>query len=187
MNYKVIKEEEVYRDYLKIRKAEIEQQTASQEAPITFTRQALTHGDAIGILIYEKDSDSFLLTKQFRYPTSINGDFWMTEIPAGMVDKGETPEETAKRETMEELGYNIKELTHIGTYYSSPGSSTERVYMYFSEVTSADKIAKGGGLDIEHEDIELIKIPVSEAKNFITKINDFKTMIGFQWFFLNKS
>ncbi|GLB53746.1 NUDIX hydrolase [Neptunitalea chrysea] len=185
MSYKIVKEENVYKDYLKIRKASIERSSYNKDT-VTFTRETLAHGDAIAILIYEKDSNSFLLTKQFRYPTSINGDSWMTEIPAGMVDKGEKPEDTAKRETMEELGYEIKEVTQIGTYYSSPGSSTERVYMYFAEVTSNDKIATGGGLDTEHEDIELIKVPVSEAKEFMRTVNDFKTMIGFQWYFLNK-
>lgn len=186
MKYQILKEDLVFSDYLKVTKAEIVHDSFEEGKTVKLSRLAYAHGDAIAILIYEKDTDSFLLTNQFRYPTSTNGDAWMVEIPAGMVDKGEKPEDTARREAMEELGYQVKDLIYIGTYYSSPGSSTERVFTYYAEVTTADKIESGGGLDTEHEDIQLIKIPLQEAKAFLPEINDFKTMVAFQWYLLNK-
>lgn len=187
MKFNIDKEELVFNDFFKITKAEITHDSFQPEKNIQATRLSLNKGNAVGVLIYEKDSDSFLLTKQFRYPTSQNGHPWMTEIPAGMVDEGEAPETTARRETLEELGYNIKELTPIGTYYSSPGTQSEYVYMYYAEVTSEDKVEHGGGLDNESEDIQLIKISAQELKRFLPKINDFKTMVAFQWYMLHKA
>lgn len=186
MNYTIKKEEIVYQDYLKIKKAEIEHDSFEAGKTINLSREILAHGDAVAILIYEKDTDCFLLTKQFRYGPSTNNEAWMTEVVAGMVDEGEDPVETARRETMEELGYTIKDIEHISTCYSSPGSTTERVYTYFAEVSSKDKIEQGGGLDSEHEDIKLIRIPRKDIHDFITKINDYKTLVSFQWFLLNK-
>lgn len=187
MKFRILKEEQVFNDYLKINKAQIEHDSFIEGETVHLTRLAVKLGDAIAILIYETDTQCFLLTKQFRYPPSMNNDAWMLEVVAGMVDAGEDPVNAAKREAMEELGYKIDKVTHIGTFYSSPGNSTERVFTYYAEVTSADKVHMGGGLETESEDIQLIKIPVSELKAYVSgKIHDFKTMVTFQWYLLNK-
>ncbi|SRX54140.1 GDP-mannose pyrophosphatase NudK [Aequorivita sp. CIP111184] len=87
---------------------------------------------------------------------------------------------------MEELGYKIEKPKLITVFYTSPGGSTERIFLFFSEVSKTDKIKKGGGNDHENEDIQLVKIPVSDLLSKIMEIKDAKTILAMQWFLLNR-
>jgi nudix-type nucleoside diphosphatase (YffH/AdpP family) len=80
------------------------------------------------------------------------------EVVAGMIDAHEQPEEATKREIHEEIGYLVSNLTPIATFYVSPGGSSERIYLYYTEVCNSDHISAGGGLVSEHEDIELLEL-----------------------------
>ena len=88
------------------------------------------------------------------------------------------------REAMEELGYNISAPQFIHAFYTSPGGSTERIFLYYAEVSQSDKVQKGGGLESENEDIQMVKIPVSELKNRLSEFKDAKTILAMQWFLL---
>lgn len=139
----------------------------------------------MAILIHEKDTDSILLTKQFRYPTTKHDIGWITEIPAGSLEQDECPLTCIKREVLEEIGYNITQPEQIYNCYNSPGASTEKCTHFFAEVHSRDQIEKGGGLATENEDIKLIKLHVSEIKEFLkTEARDAKTILMLQWFLL---
>ncbi len=184
MNYSISEEKIVFNDHYKMVKAKITYDTFERKQ-ITTTRLAFERGDSVAILLLENDSDSILLTNQFRYPSCKNADGWLLEIPAGSVEENEKPETCIKREVMEELGYKIKTAKLLTTFYTSPGASTERVFLFFSEVSKNDKIAKGGGNESENEDIQLVKIPISEIISKIPEIKDAKTLLALQWFLLN--
>lgn len=184
MNYSVSEEKIVFNDHYKMVKAKVTYDTFGRKQ-ITATRLAFERGDSVAILLLENDSDSILLTNQFRYPSCKNDDGWLLEIPAGSVEENEKPEDCIKREVMEELGYKIKTAKLLTTFYTSPGASTERVFLFFSEVSKNDKIAKGGGNESENEDIQLLKIPISEIGSKISEIKDAKTILALQWFLLN--
>ena len=85
---------------------------------------------------------------------------------------------------MEELGYNINNPKLISTFYTSPGASTERIFLFFAEVSENDKTGIGGGNNGENEDIQLVKIPVSEIPSKILKLKDAKTILALQWYLL---
>lgn len=184
MKYSVSEEKIVFNDHYKMVKAKVTYDTFGQKQ-ITATRLAFERGDSVAILLLENDTGSILLTNQFRYPTCKNTDGWLLEIPAGSVEENEKPEACIKREVMEELGYKIKTAKLLTTFYTSPGASTERVFLFFSEVSINDKIAKGGGNESENEDIQLVKIPISEIISKIPEIKDAKTILALQWFLLN--
>jgi len=185
MKYSINEENIVFSDHYKMVKAKVTYDTFGQKQ-ITTTRLAFERGDSVAILLLEKDSGSILLTNQFRYPSCKNADGWLVEIPAGSVEENENPEACIKREVMEELGYNIEKTNLLTTFYTSPGASTERVFLFFSEVSKKDKIAKGGGNETENEDIQLVKIRVSEIGSKIPEIKDAKTILALQWFLLNQ-
>jgi ADP-ribose pyrophosphatase len=101
-----------------------------------------------------------------------------------MVDHGEAPEETARRETEEETGLKITAFEHIATFYLSPGGSSERIFLYYSEVSGEQaKYKSTGGLLREGEDIKVVEVSVAEATAKIQsgEIMDAKTIVGIYW------
>lgn len=159
-------------------------------------RLNLIRGDAVAVLVHNRDTDEIIFTEQFRYPTfnysiehqNDKNNGWLVELPAGMIDKGETPEDAARREILEETGYQIHDLTHIHTFYLSPGTSGERIFLYYAEVRNKDKQNDGGGLAEEGEFITLINISLSKTIDALNSggIRDSKTIIGLQWLQKNK-
>ena len=77
-----------------------------------------------------------------------------------MMDVNETPEAAAIRETFEETGYQIRQLQPIGRFFSSPGGTSERVFLYFAEVGDADRTGQGGGID--SEDIKIVEMAIDD-------------------------
>ncbi len=126
-------------------------------------REVCDRGAAVGVLLYDPDLDSVVMIEQFRVGSAAaGGPAWMTEIVAGMVGEGETPEEVARRESMEEAGCAIQEIEQICDYYVSPGAFTEVVTVFCGRVDSRN-LAETGGLEEEHEDIRIFALPADEA------------------------
>lgn len=183
MKYSIDKEKTIFDDHYKITEAEVTYDTFKGK-PITTRRLAFERGDSVAIILFEKDSDAILLTNQFRYPTCKHQGGWLLEIPAGSLENIEAPEDCIKREVMEELGYKIEKPKLIHTFYTSPGAATERIFLFFAEVSQKDKIAKGGGNENESEDIQLVKIPVSQISKRLLELKDAKTILALQWYLL---
>ncbi|WP_103866567.1 MULTISPECIES: NUDIX domain-containing protein [Aquimarina] len=188
MKYKILSESIVYNGFLKIKKAMLAHDCFDKEESIICSREMVDQGDSVAVLLFEKDTDHLLLINQFRYPTINKTNGWLIEIVAGGLEKNENPEMSAIREVKEETGYKIDVLEHITTFYASPGVSSERMHLYYGEVSKKDKIYAGGGLLNENEDIQLCKYAVSTIEDLLQKqhINDAKTIIALQWFLLNK-
>jgi len=188
MKYEILEESTVFNDYFKIKEATIIHDRF-EGGTIKVRRKSFERGDSVAVLIYETDTDSFLFTKQFRYPTVRTGDGWILEIPAGSMEEGDSPSERAQKEVSEELGYQLHKLKLISTFFTSPGGSSERIFLYYAEVTSEDKIMEGGGLASEKENIALIKITPSEVKQkgISQCVADAKSLLALQWFFLNNA
>jgi len=112
----------------------------------------------------------------------------MIELIAGMIDRGEQPEASIRREIEEELGYRADRIEHVATFYVSPGGSSERIWLYYAEVGEAGHVSAGGGLAGEHEDIRVVSISPEEARTALKdgRIADAKTIIGLQWLFSAK-
>jgi ADP-ribose pyrophosphatase len=69
-----------------------------------------------------------------------------------------------RRELIEEIGFRAGDLTHIATFYVSPGGTSERIMLYYAEVGNTDRIAAVGGLASEGEDIQLIEVALPELE-----------------------
>lgn len=189
MKYKVINERVVFEDYYKMLKADVCYETFSG-GTISAQRLALHRGDSVAILIFEKDTQSIILAKQFRYPVTKHGKGWIAELPAGTLEGKESPVACIQREVMEEIGYTIDAPEQISEFYTSPGASTELMYLFYAEVTSSQRTGNGGGNEHENEDIKTFRLPVSEISGYLNgtsaeKVGDAKTMIALQWFLLH--
>jgi GDP-mannose pyrophosphatase NudK len=151
-------------------------------------REVYDHGNAVAALLYNREKRTVLLTRQFRLPAYLNdGDGMLWEACAGMVEKGEEPEATMKREIREEMGYEITALQKIYEVYSSPGSLKELLILFVGEYNPDQKASEGGGLKEEGEDIEVVEMPLQEAlkKTNSGEIKDAKTVLLIQWLHQN--
>ena len=149
----------------------------------TIRRLCFERGDSAAAIVYNRDTQRVVLIEQFRYPTYKNGPGWLTEIVAGIVTPGETPEATLRREVREEIGYEIDKLQYIFEFYPSPGASSERIFFYYAEVTFAGKIAPGGGIRAEGEDIRVVEYSLDALRDqqIFAHVHDAKTVIGVMW------
>lgn len=127
--------------------------------------------NSVAALVYDTEKDKYIFTQQFRPGLYRDDNPYLIELVAGSLEKNEDPAECMTREIKEELGYETTELIEIGTYYLSPGGSDETITLFLVSVKS--KVAAGGGLATEHEDIDIIEMSESEMLNF--KFRDLKT------------
>lgn len=148
----------------------------------TVQREIYDHGNAAAVLMFAPTQRTVILTRQFRLPPHLNGDpAWMIEAPAGMLD-GEAPEIAARREALEETGYEPEALTFLFEAYSSPGSLTEKCACFLGRYTPGRQASPGGGLSAEGEDIEVFELGLDEALAMIGTgaIIDSKTILLLQ-------
>ncbi len=125
------------------------------------TRAAFRSGDAVTVLPYDPKRDRVLLIEQYRFGVHMRGDPrpWVLEPVAGRIDPGETPEQTARREAIEEAGITIGDLHRIAAYYPSPGAVSEWLISYVGIADLPDDAAGVGGVDHEAEDIQSHIVP----------------------------
>lgn len=154
--------------------------------------EAVLSHDSVAILLYHTQKEAFVLVKQLRV-TVLNknkNNGYMYELCAGIVDKVCSIEQIAKEEILEECGYDVpvQNLEKISAFYTSVGISGTYQTLYYAEIDESMKVNEGGGL--EEEEIEVIFIPVSEAKKFMFDENYQKTTgvsLAFYWFFDTKT
>lgn len=153
-------------------------------------REVIHCSDAVSVLIFAPEIDSFVLCREFRVGVFLNqaqDDPYILQAVAGMVDKDKKPEEIALMEIKEEAGLEAGELTHIATAYTSPGRMTEKTYCYYTEVKG---IPQNGlhGLPEEHEEIATCVLKREAVYKMMDelKIRDSMTLLALNWFRANK-
>ena len=120
------------------------------------------HGNAAAVLPYDPVRRVALLVRQVRAPVLMAGDPPFPEPPAGLIDPGEDPADCARRETLEETGRRLKgPLDPVGGYWSSPGVTTERTWLFLAAYGAADQVGEGGGTDAD-EQVETLELPLAE-------------------------
>ncbi|THF52410.1 NUDIX domain-containing protein [Allorhizobium terrae] len=153
----------------------------------TFKREVLERKPAVAVLLYDRQKKTTVLVRQFRAPAHLMGDApFLLEAPAGLIDSGEA-EDTACREVLEETGYTITSPRFLFAAYMSPGAVSEKIHFFVAEISDAQKLADGGGLEDEHEDLEVLELPLGSALAMIAtgEIVDAKTIMLLQWAALN--
>ena len=111
-----------------------------------------------GVAVLAIDDDEVIVVNEFRYPVG-----YVLEIPAGTVDKGETPLKCAKRELLEETGYKAKRIEHLIRFFPKLGYNTQIIDCYVA--TELEKISEPN-LD-EDEFITVKKIKFKKLLNMI--------------------
>ena len=138
-------------------------------------RDVIRHNGSVVILAVDESKDpndpDIVFERQYRHAA---GQF-LIELPAGRVEPNEAPLAAARRELIEETGYRAKRWALLTKYFASPGFLGEWMQIYL-----ARDIREGAATPEPDENIEVFRLPLSEALALITanKIHDGKTLIG---------
>jgi 8-oxo-dGTP pyrophosphatase MutT (NUDIX family) len=131
-------------------------------------REIVRHPGAVAIVAVDTD-DRVVLVRQPREPARER----LLELPAGTREPDEEPIETARRELAEEVGLRDGEWRLAATFFSTPGFCDERVWVYVVE-----RAEQGDAAPEDNEQIEIVRIPVSEIESRLAEIDDAKTLAG---------
>lgn len=150
-------------------------------------REIFERGDAVAVLPYDPKLDAVLLIEQIRIGAlSDDKSPWLFEVIAGMTDGSTDYEAVVKKEALEESGIALENIEFMLSYLSSPGGTSERLYLYYAE---ADLSNAGGvfGVPAEGEDIKVHVLPVAEAFKLLDEgeTDNAATVICLQWLKLN--
>lgn len=128
-------------------------------------------GNAVVILPFEEDS--CLLLRQYRFAIGE----WIFEAPAGTMKAGESPDECAGRELIEETGFRAGTLLPRGSVLTTPGFTDERLFLF----EARDLVPSNDFLPDDDEFIEPLRVPVHEVREMILdgRISDAKTICAF--------
>ncbi len=146
-----------------------------------------TH-DSVAILLYHESEEAFILVKQFRPAVFLkNHEGYTYELCAGLIDKADkSVAQIAREEIMEECGYDVEtsSLVRITSFFTAVGFAGGEQTLFYAAVDESMHTGKGGGIDDEM--IEVVKLPLHEARNFMFDETKAKTpglLFAFMWFF----
>lgn len=147
------------------------------------TREVFERGDAVGVLLYDPLQDSLVMLEQFRAGVVLRDDCpWMLELVAGIVEDGESDEDVARREAVEEANIEVLEMEPIARFFPSAGGCSEQVRLFVGRV---DSEGAGGVFGCEHEGEDiLVHVMAREevlAKLDAGRITNGHTLIALQW------
>lgn len=153
------------------------------------SRETYDRGDGATILLFNRQAQKVVLTRQFRFPVFVNGhDGMLIEAAAGLLDNA-SPEERIRAEAEEETGYRVQNVQKVFEAYMSPGSVTEKLHFFVGEYAAGNRVSEGGGVEAEGEDLEVIEMPLADALHAIRQgtIVDAKTIMLLQFVALNRT
>lgn len=155
--------------------------TTKEGGIIRHKREVYDRGDGATILLYNREKNSVILTRQFRIATFVNGNDsgMLIETCAGLLDD-DSPEDCIRKEAIEETGYQVGAVEKLFELYMSPGGVTEVLHFFAAEYNESLHTSAGGGVDDEDIDVMEISFPQAWAMVKDGRINDGKTVMLLQ-------
>ena len=160
--------EKVYKGYFSVDKYVFRFRRFNGEMSAPISREIFERGDAAAVIPYDPVRNEVILIQQFRPGAAVRdkNTCWLNEIVAGIIDKGENPETTVRRECMEEAGIKLGKVMHAFDFYTTPGGSSEKISLFVGEADSS--VASGiHGLKTEGEDIRVFKVSFAKAMEML--------------------
>ncbi len=184
---KVLDKKTVYSGFFKMQRYQVRHRLIEGGWTDPLTRECFERPPAVGVLLYDPYQDNVVMLEQFRIGAlEAEEGPWTMELVAGIVEPGETPEQVAHREAMEESGAEIMDMEYIIDYFTSPGGSNEKITLYCGGI---DSTGIGGvhGVKEEGEDIWVQVLSRTDAVKAMQEnyINNASAIIALQWLELN--
>lgn len=181
--------ENLYNGFFKINLYQFQHALFAGGESEVIRREILERGDAVAVLPYDPVTEQVLLIEQIRIGAIKSKHTpWLLECIAGMTDGSEDYEAVVKKEAFEEAGLNLTELEFMLSYLSSPGGTTERLFLYLAHADLSQMSTGIYGLETEGEDIKTHIMHVDEAQQRLNsgEIDNAATVISLQWLALNR-
>jgi len=187
-DYQILDRKRVFQGYFAVDEITLKHRTFDGQWSNRFQRELFERGDAAAVLLYDPILQQVVLLEQFR-AGAMNSERspWMLEIVAGIIDEGETAKEVVIREAYEESGQTITDPIEIGSYFVTPGGSSEKLTLYCARA-DASNAAGIYGLPDENEDIRVFTMTIDEVEKGLND-GDFEnatSLIAMQWLLLNR-
>ncbi len=186
--FEVVDKETIYQGFFRLEKYRLKHTLFQGGWSKELTRELFRRGNCVAVLLYDPLRDEVVLVEQFRVGAILQPDrAWLIEIVAGAIEEGETAEEVAMRESVEEAGCEIQELSVIKEFYTTPGGASEWITLFYGRV---DTTNVGGihGLDHEDEDIRVSAVKFDEVYQMLEqgKIDSGIPIIAIQWLYIHR-
>lgn len=186
--FEVLEKETVYQGFFRLEQYTLKHTLYKGGWSQPITRELFRRGNCVAVILYDPDRDEVVLIEQFRVGAVHQPQrAWLMEIVAGAIEEGETAEEVAFREAVEEAGCEIKELLEIQQFYTTPGGCSERITLFCGRVDSS---GVGGvhGLVEEDEDIHVTAVKSAEVFRMLEdgKIESGIPIIAIQWLYIHR-
>ena len=179
----IIARETLYNGFFSLRRYRFRHRLFNGEMSGEVTREIFERGHAAVLLPYDLARDEVVLIEQIRIPAYDTSETpWLLELVAGMIEEGESVEDVARREAVEEAGLQIGRVKEFMSYLASPGGTSERLSLMVGEVDATQ--AKGiHGLVDENEDIRVHVVSREQAYQWVEegKIDNAASVIALQW------
>lgn len=179
----IIARETLYNGFFSLKRWRFRHRLFNGEMSGEVTREIFERGHAAVLLPYDLARDEVVLIEQIRIPAyDISETPWLLELVAGMIEEGESVEDVARREAVEEAGLQVGRVKEFMSYLASPGGTSERLSLMVGEVDATQ--AKGiHGLVDENEDIRVHVVSREQAYQWVEegKIDNAASVIALQW------
>lgn len=152
------------------------------------TRELFRRGNCVAVLLYDPHRDEVVLIEQFRVGAVLQPHrAWLLEIVAGAIEEGETAEDVAYREALEEAGCQIEDLIEISQFYTTPGGSSEWITLFCGKI-DASRVGGVHGLAEEDEDILVSAVKFDTVFEMLEqgKIESGIPIIAIQWLYIHR-
>lgn len=179
----IIARDSLYRGFFSIQRYRFRHRLFNGGVSDEVVREIFERGHAAVLLPYDPLRDEVVLIEQIRiaaFDTSPTP--WLMEMVAGMIEPGESVEDVARREAVEEAGLTVGRVKPIISYLASPGGTSERSSVMVGEVDAS--MAQGcHGLEEENEDILVHVVSREQAYQWVEegRIDNAASVIALQW------
>jgi ADP-ribose pyrophosphatase len=187
--FKITKQTKVFDGFFKVNEVSLKHTLYKGGWSDILSREVFERGNCVAVLLYDPQRDEVVIIEQIRAGALKLGaeQAWLLEIVAGAIEEGETAEEVAYRESVEEAGCDIEELIKVMDFFTSPGGTSELLTLFCGKVDTSNV---GGihGLAHEHEDILVKTVSFDEAYQLLEtgKIISAIPIIAIQWLKINR-
>ncbi|MDD5037310.1 MAG: NUDIX domain-containing protein [Methylococcaceae bacterium] len=186
--FEIIEETPVYQGFFKMLRLRLRHTLFCGSWSGELTRELFHRGTCVAVIPYDPINDAVVLIKQFRVGAlKYKDEPWLLEIVAGAVEEGESPEQVAHREALEEAGCELKQLIRIGEFFTSPGGSSEKITL-FCGIVDTDGLGGLHGLAEEDEDIRVDVMEFGVAWTLFENgvIDSAIPIVALQWLAMNR-
>lgn len=183
----IITRETAWKGFFSIVRYRFRHRLFSGEMSGEVEREVFERGHAAVLLPYDPVRDEVVLIEQIRIPAfDASATPWLLELVAGIIEPGESPEDVARREAVEEAGLTVGRTRPVLSYLASPGGTSERLSILVGEVDAS--LAQGcHGLEEENEDILVHVVSREQAYRWVEEgtIDNAASVIALQWLALH--